>query len=155
MKFVTDFLENIKGLLRRRRCYHSIEDLPVLIWFKIHETNDLTLLYKGFKTGFINLDRVWADIYNEYIKRIGLNKEYIAYLDTLKKIGIMECDCVIAPTPIKRVTLAIEREKLNEKTTLKGGSYNEIIAQVSKQQGFPVWKCSVFEFYSYIKINGK
>jgi hypothetical protein len=101
------------------------------------------------------LPSVWKIIYDEYIKRIGLNGEYLDYLNTLKKIAVLECECTIAPEPIKKTLLNIEREKLKEKTTKTGSNYNEIIAQVSKMQGYPLWKVSVLEFYSYIKINGK
>jgi hypothetical protein len=126
-----------------------------MVWFKIHESQDLTLLFKGYKTRFVDLNHVWKIIYDEYIQRIGLNGEYLDYLNTLKKIAMLECDCTIAPEPIKKTLLSIEKEKLKEKTTKSGGSYTDIIAQVSKTQGYPVWKVSVLEFYSYIKINGK
>lgn len=155
MKFAKDLYRKLKQSYCQRRCYTSIEDLPVTTWFKIHESQDLTLLYKGFQMGFVNLNKVWEQIYNEFIKRIGLNAEYITYLNTLKRIGTLQYDCVIAPTPILKVQLEIEKEKLKEKATQKGANYTEIIAQVSKQQGYPVWKVSVLEFYSYIKVNGK
>lgn len=155
MKFVKDSYQNLKKRYYKRRCYTSIEDLPIMVWFKIHESQDLTLLFKGYKTRFVNLQQVWKIIYDEYIQRIGLNSEYLDYLNTLKKIAMLECDCTIAPEPIKKTLLNMEKEKLKEKTTKSGGSYTEIIAQVSKTQGYPVWKVSVLEFYSYIKINGK
>jgi hypothetical protein len=155
MKFVKDLYQNLKKRYYKRKCYTSVEDLPIQTWFKIHETQDLTLLFKGYNSRFINLPSVWKLIYDEYIKRIGLNGEYLDYLNTLKKIAVLECECTIAPEPIKKTLLNIEREKLKEKTTKTGSNYNEIIAQVSKMQGYPLWKVSVLEFYSYIKINGK
>lgn len=155
MKFVHDLYQNLKQRYYKRRCFTSVEDLPIMVWFKIHESQDLTLLFKGYKTRFVNLQQVWKIIYDEYIQRIGLNGEYLDYLNALKKIAILECECTITPEPIKKTLLNIEKEKLKEKTTKSGGSYTDIIAQVSKQQGYPVWKVSVLEFYSYIKINGK
>ena len=155
MKYAKDLYQWLKLHYCQRRCYTSIEDLPILTWFKIHESQDLTLLYKGFQTGFVNLQEVWERIYNEYIKRIGLNPEYLKYLDNLKRIGLLQYDCVINPTPLIRLQLEQEKLNLKEKETLKGENYNEIIAKVSKSQGYPVWKVSVLEFYSYIKVNGR
>lgn len=130
-----------------------------MIWFKIHEGRNYNLLLRWWNFGFPYLlfskERVWAQIYNEYIRRIGLNPDYMKYLDSLKSLAILELDCVITPSPIMKVRLAQEIENLQQKKTEKGVSYNEIIANISKQQGYSVWKVSVLEFYSYVKINGK
>lgn len=137
----------------KRKCYTSVEDLPILLWFKIHETQDFTLLFKGTKTRFVNVHKVWTQIYDEYIKVIGLNDEFIAFLEKLRHIGMLANECVIDPSPINKLNYEAEKLELQEKETIKGVPYNEIIAQVSKSQGYSVRNVSVVEFYSYLKIN--
>lgn len=150
---LNELSKNIKLRREKRRCYTSIEDLPILIWFKIHETQDFTLLFKGRKSWFVNVHKVWSQIFDEYIKVIGFNAEYLAYLEKLKHIGILECDCVLDPTPINKFNLESEKLELLDKQTTKGVPYNEVIAQVSKAQGYSVRNVSVVEFYSYLKVN--
>ena len=168
MKLKIGLLKKLSRRLRQLKCYKSIDDLPIVTWFKIHETQDFTLLYKEFNGEFrlknihhlipryfTDVNKVWSDIYDEYIKVIGLNEEYLAYLSKLKHIGILECECVVNPTPILLFELDSEKMELKEKETTKGVSYNEIIASISKVQGYSVRNVSVVEFYSYLKVNGK
>lgn len=154
MKLRIGLLGALKRFIWQRRCFTSIHDLPVLIWFKIHETQDLGLLYKGLKFG-ANVNEIWTNIYNEFIKEIGLSDDYLAYLEKLKHIATLQYESILNPSPIVFFELASEKLELEEKKSQKGVNYNEIIEQVSKSQGYSVRKVSVVEFYSCLKINGK
>lgn len=138
--------------------YHtSIETLPIDSWFKINKTNDLSLLKRNYLPSFLCLkpEIVWTKIYDEFIERVGLNDEFKSYLDTIKRIAIMQCDWVISPNPADKIRIKQEIRELEEKHEAKTIEYNEIIAKVSKMQGFRIdpKKVSVFEFYGYLKAN--
>lgn len=104
---------------------------------------------------FTSVSKVWTKIYNEFISTIGLNDEYLAYLEKLKHIADLQYEAILNPSPIVFFELETEKLELEEKKSQKGVNYNEIIEQVSKAQGYSVRKVSVVEFYSCLKINGK
>lgn len=155
MKSKQNWLTRLVSKLERLRCFTSIEDLPVLVWFKIHETNNSKLLYKGFQGLFFNTNKIWGQIYDEYIKRIGLNQEYLNYIDATMQIAKLEIQCIEDQSPINKINLTMARERLKEKETRRRLEYGEIIATVSKNTGFSVYKVSVWEFYSFLKIQQK
>jgi len=141
-------------------CYVSIKELPVVVWFEINETQNLKLLYRykgAFGFGLINLNKVWEKIYDEYISVIGLNKEYLEYLESVIQLAQLECDCILDPTPINKVERLMMIEDMKKKKTSTKQKYNDIIAQVSKANGgIPLWKVTVVEFYSIMNnLNGK
>jgi hypothetical protein len=136
--------------------------LPVVAWFKIHETGNLKLLYREtnlilFKIkipfGVFRLDKVWEQIINEFIKVIGHSKEHIQYLDLLKTTGIQSCEVVINPTPYNKAMMNLNKAKLEEIEKKKANEskkieYQKLIDQISTAKGYPMWKVSVVEFYA-------
>ena len=179
-----NILQRLSELIYRLRYHVSIETLPIDSWFKIHESGDLKLLVRNdayFKitfflaivpliylsvwvaAGWILLgllikdkpDKAWEMVYNEFIKRIGLSKEYTNYLEKTRMIARMQCDWIIEPSPIKKAELNLELMKLKDEHKNKTIEYNQIIAQVSRAQGFRIDAkvVSTLEFYSYLKAN--
>jgi len=183
MKYVLNIYKKLKKLWVSTRCYDSIENLPIEYWFKINREGNLkqliktnpyiTIIYILLAAPIIyfnywllliwiipivlkpNLNKVWMNIYDEFINRIGLSKEYEEYLNHTKTIAKMECDWVVNPSPIKKMQIKLEILKRNEKNTQKTIEYNTIIAQVSKAQGFRIDPkiVTTLEFYSYLKAN--
>lgn len=100
-------------------------------------------------------ESVWDGIYDQFIKEVGLSKEYLEYLELTTQIARLKCDWIIAPTPINKSMFKHAEIELGEREREKNTEYMEIIAAVSKAQGYPVSKVSVREFYAYLKINGK
>ncbi len=101
--------------------------------------------------------RAWEKIYNGFIREIGLSNDYLEYLDQIKKLAMMKLEWVINPSPINKSTVRLKEAELEDKQSKKKADYNEIIAIISKSQGYRIdkGKVTVREFYSYIKINGK
>lgn len=149
---ISKSLETLTNL----KCYKGIEDLPISIWFKINESNNYNLLVKNRFIPFGNCEKQWVKIYDEFIARIGLNDDFKEYLETYRRIAIMQCNWVISPSPADKVRISHEIKELEERTHGKKMKYNEIIAIISKQQGYRIdgQKVSVYEFYGYLN-NGR
>lgn len=98
--------------------------------------------------------KIYDEIYDEFIRRIGLNKEYLDWWSMTKRIALLKCECAMEPSSINLAHLDIELKKLEKKKDEKQVEYTKIIAQISKSQGYRIdpKKVSVLEFYSY--ING-
>lgn len=152
-------ISKLLDVLTDWKCYKGIEDLPISIWFKINETNNYNLLIKNRLIPFSNCEKQWIKIYDEFIARIGLNDDYKEYLETTKRIAIMQCNYILSPSPADKVSINRELRELEERTKGKTIKYNEIIAHVSKMQGYRIEsnKVSVWEFYGYLKLenNGR
>lgn len=118
------------------------------IWFAVW--------FIGAKFEVILAKYIYAQIYNEYIERIGLNKDFLEYLNATKQLAMMQCSWIQNPTPILKTRIAEATAELQKKLNQKEVEYSEIIAQVSKNSGFRLDPNSVtvLEFYSYIK-DGK
>lgn len=159
MKYVQKWLQKLRLIYWQLRCFTSIEDLPVRTWFKIHETGDLSLLYKGyFKFGFINLDKVWELLFNEFIRKGHLSKEYLKHVDMMVNIAKLECQAVINPTPIGKATLLLKRAELEEKVAKQDNkpvSFMDIFSSVNKTLPYHLdpKTTTTDEFYSYIKAK--
>lgn len=181
MRSRLNILPSLKESIWRLRYYTSIETLPIETWFKIHQTGDLKLLIRNkfyFKLCFFlllipigyflsvlvsfglillvllykeNPAKVWEKIYDEFIQRIGLSKEYTDYIERIKRVALLECEWVIEPSPINKAQLMIERMQLEDTQKQKNVEYSKIIAQVSKSQGYRInpKEVTVLEFYSY------
>lgn len=138
--------------------YKSIDDLPIYNWNEIHRTGNLVYLLRERKKlnefEKVSLGRRWTKIYDEYIKHFGFSETFIKVIE--KQMYIAELMIEKAETGDKTINtfIEIERralEKLKEKTG--DGDFYESKAMMEKQLGFTidVKKCSVVEFYSYIK----
>jgi hypothetical protein len=103
---------------------------------------------------FVDTGKVWEGVYDEFIARIGLNGNYLKYLENIKLLTNMQYDCILAPTAMKRAQLTIKIEELNKEKATEKVDHNKIIAAVSRANGgTPLWRVSVLEFYSFMKLD--
>lgn len=100
---------------------------------------------------------VWSKLYDQFIKQIGLTKDYLEYLDNVKQLAVLQMEWSIDPSPINKTNVRLKQQEIAEKHEQKPADYAEIIAQLSKAQGYRIdpKMVSVVEFYSIIKIHGR
>jgi len=140
--------------------YDSIDKLPIKIWFDVHSSGDYSLLLIDPKDledeELINLEDVWQNIYNQYIKMFGLSEDYIDYLDSKKELALMKCEMILDKSKkYLKTMIKIEEEKLKGEKKKKKDSaiLNKTIAKISKYYGFHLKssELTVSEYYSYIE----
>lgn len=153
MKLKTNILKSLGQYLVSLKYYDSIHNLPIENWFKYNELANNKLLVRNRFIPYWS-EKVWDKIYDEFIKEIGLNDNFKDYLETHRRIAIMQCNWVIAPSPADKIRINQEIRDLEEKLKGETMKYNEIIAVISKSQGYRIdpKKVSVYEFYGYLKI---
>src|SRR3990167_5681406 len=92
---------NIKTIFKKKSqkfdCYTSIKELPIEVWFDIHETGDLMLLFKDQKKAFLTdkLNDLFDTIYNQFLNKFGLSDEYISELEERKQVALLQADLII------------------------------------------------------------
>jgi hypothetical protein len=143
--------------------FESIDELPIYNWNEIHKTGDLTfMLIDRTKTKGVNFKKLleqWELIYEQYILKFGFDSHYLSILE--KQLYIAELIIEKAETGDNSINTFIELEKqlllkLQEKNKSTGDFY-ESKSRLEKELGFyiDIRKCSVVEFYSYIKTIEK
>ena len=146
----------------QHKCYNSIDDLPILIWFRIIKTGDLNLLIRPefntkkqvdyiLKNG--DLQKLWDAIYDQYITEIGIDDEFRLQIEARRALVELRLECILNPSPINQASLLIAEEAEKDRDSQHDLDYHQILAIVSKRQGYSVFYVSVREFYSYTKIN--
>lgn len=138
---------------KRIETYNSVDELPIKIWFKIHETNDLTLLCKNSGEYFEGLEVLFEKIYDEFITRFGLSDEYLAELEAKKRLANLQADYIITKQRHLKTLIAVEKEiQKHNATELKKQELEVTLAKISKYYGFKLSSrdLTVAEYYSYI-----
>jgi hypothetical protein len=105
-------------------------------------------LYKHIPFGFLNLTAIWDKINDEKIKMFGHDPAFESYIKSVIHLAKLECDCILNPTPLNKATRAMKIEELKDKTNNKKVTYTYLINEISKRQGYPMWKVSTEEFYA-------
>jgi hypothetical protein len=80
--------------------YESIEDLILRIWWKIHETGDVTLLLKD-KTEITDkviayCSDMWDTIRNQHMDKFGITSSYKEYLNQIYKVATLKADLALS-----------------------------------------------------------
>lgn len=149
-----------------RKYYSSISLLPIWNWNKIHETQNLNfLLLKDDYTQDIEEARkktfeiypylidAWRMIYNEFLSKYGLPKEYIRFLNAQEKICLLRLDAYLTGDKTKLTFAEIEAVKLKNLTNEKraGDFMSSVIAIERKIGNFMDEKTiSVDKFYAHL-----
>jgi len=144
--------------------YKNIEDLPIKLWFDIHETGNYNLLLisktKVTDKVYNTLHKCWESIYEQYIKEFGLSDDYLAHINIKKKIANLQADLIITGQKHFKTLIKIEREKIkiNSLGEKKPASLNMNLAKMSKYYGFHLnsKELTVIDYYSYVNniVNG-
>lgn len=139
--------------------YNNIDDLPIMIWEKVHKTKDLTLLLikprKLIKAEKILLAKVWTEIYDEYIKVFGFGESLKAILKKRIEIYKLQAQYLVSR---ENSTLNFIKRKNAELDKLKQeqlqGAGDIFTAKIWMEQilkyHLPMKDLSVREFYAYM-----
>lgn len=150
--------------LHKKVAFKSIDEIPMYNWNKIHETGDLKYLLhdnckiEAYEFRFL-LNR-WKKIYQEFVDRFGFSDEFLSILELEKNIALLKIEKAERGDENMQTFIEIDEIKLQKKkaelNSIKSDFY-EIKAGVESSLGFHIdpKKCTVVEFYSYIKTLKK
>ena len=103
--------------------YKNIEDLPIKIWFDIHESGNYNLLLisktKITDEIYNTLHKCWESIYEQYIKEFGLSDDYLAHINVKKKIANLQADLVITGQKHFKTLIYSHKQQLHKKYNIK------------------------------------
>ncbi len=117
--------------------YKSLNDLPLSNWIECLEGN---LQYT--RCGAIGDDlsdfEAWCNIYDQYIAKYGLNKQYKELLEVLKKKALIQCDYVITRDKFSLTLLEIEEQNLKMMLNNRGTgmTIEQTLVHLSKFVGY-------------------
>lgn len=145
------------------KSYSSIDDMPMYNWNEVHKTGDLSfMLIDKSKTKGINYEKLahlWRDIYEQYIAKFGFDNKYLKILEKQLYIAELRIEKAVTGNQTINTFIEIEKQLLAKlmETTTKGADFYESKALLEKKLGFAIdiRKCTVIEFYSYIKAVEK
>ena len=94
--------------------WKSIDELPLHNWIKCLN-GELNFVRKDETTEFGEFEsNLWIEIYDEYLKRYGLNDIHLKQLNLLKKKALLQCEFVITKDNFKLTLIEIEENKLQQ-----------------------------------------
>lgn len=146
---------------RQRKRYHkSVDSLSIGAWWKIQEEGDFKWLHKdlnGMPDITIKSAYMWKDIFNTYIKLVGLseNQEELTRLKVVLHGQL--CSLIITGNPFINNDIAITEAHIKSiEDRLKdseGGSNEETLIILEDAGKVPVdkWKISVLKYHTMIK----
>lgn len=154
---------NIKSFFKKKskefNCYDSIKNLPIDVWFDIHETGDLLLLFKEPEKAYLTdkLNILFDKIYNEFLEKFGLSEEYLTELEQKKYIAELQADYIITGQRHLRTLIAVAKERNNTLPKVKKPkNIGVILAQLGKYYGYHLnEKITVYQYYSHINALPK
>jgi hypothetical protein len=133
--------------------YQSIEEIPLFNWQKCLE-GDVKYVNLETKEDSGNQE-AFNKLYDSFLQKRGVNKEYKKYLDILKKKALLQCEFLITKDDFKLTEIEIQDAKIVslQKTSEEGLSIDKTLIYLGKWLGYRLdWKIiSVSEFYSILE----
>jgi len=133
--------------------YTSIDEIPLFNWQKCLE-GDVKYVNLETKEDSGNQE-AFNKLYDSFLQKRGVNKEYKKYLDILKKKAMLQCEFLITKDNFKLTQIEIEDAKIVslQKTSEEGLSIDKTLIYLGKWLGYRLdWKIiSVSEFYSILE----
>jgi hypothetical protein len=137
----------------QERHYQSIEEIPLFNWQKCLE-GDVKYVNLQTKDDSSNQE-AFNKLYDSFLQKRGVNKEYKKYLDILKKKAMLQCEFLITKDNFKLTQIEIEDAKIVslQKGSEEGLSIDKTLIYLGKWLGYRLdWKIiSVSEFYSILE----
>lgn len=147
-----------------KKVFRDIDEMPIYNWNKIHETGDLKYLIKdGFKAESYEIRfllKRWKKLYEQYVNRFGFSDDFLSILELEKNIALLKIEKAERGDENIQTFIEIDEIKLQKKkaelNSVKSDFF-DIKAGVESSLGFHIdpKKCTVVEFYSYIKTLKK
>ncbi len=142
--------------------YTHIDILPIYLWNKINETQDLTFLLKKRKKAgaitSIHLNILWRILLDQFIKQFGFSEDFLRIIRKQKEQALLRVQKVSNLDNSVQTFIDICDEELKEMQLKENdGNFFELKAYIEKGMGIHInaMQVSVSEFYSYIKILEK
>lgn len=132
--------------------YTRLDEISAWLWYEIHKTGNLLLLIKK-KRLFGNLAKVWDRLNDKYIKEIGLNDRYLAYLEKLRQQTINIADSVLDNDTMATFKREVMEAELEDFLKTEGpGIDNHAILE--KFMGFRIdtKQVSILEYEGMMKL---
>lgn len=152
------FQSSKKQYSGQREHFKSIQDLPIGRWNKINSTSDygyLLKVYQPLKENEIeNYEKIWAEIFDEYISEFGLSEDYIDYLRNLKHLTMMKAEQLIQFESIRDAEITILEVSMAQDAEVKTDSFGKTLSMISKYMGYRIDSevCSVYEFNNHLAL---
>lgn len=138
--------------------YESIEDLILRIWWKIHETGDVTLLLKD-KTEITDkviayCSDMWDTIRNQHMDKFGITSSYKEYLNQIYKVATLKADLALSQNRMLKTFLKLAELELESLTSGKVPNEYKHKAMIQNAIGRHIDpnKETVVEYYSEIQL---
>lgn len=149
-----------------RKCYTSIDELPVFYWRKINETNNLSFLIRSdiislnkkqpSRINKIILSKLWEQLYNEYLKMFGFSESYLEIFKKINERETWRCRMIIEDNKSFKNFINICDVELDamQKSNSEGINFYEAKAFIESSIHIQIdeIKTSVAQFYTYIKL---
>ena len=137
------------------KVYDSIYTMPISVWLKVHETQDLSPLAIDSKVDAEVLQESWSKAYNEYIKEFGISEQFKAYLELKRQLIYATIDAALEPSSINLTYEKIAKvDHDNFFENQEKANFNVVYARVEKHIGFKLNRneTTVFDFYNYSRL---
>lgn len=147
-----------------QKVFRDIDEMPIYNWNKIHETGDLKYLIKdGFKAESYEIRfllKRWKKLYEQYVNRFGFSDYFLSILELEKNIALLKIEKAERGDENIQTFIEIDEIKLQKKKSELNSvksDFFDIKAVVESSLGFHIdtKKCTVVEFYSYVKTLKK
>lgn len=137
--------------------YNSIHNLPIYHFFKISETNNYELLIVDKSEKLpkgVDLQKVWIEIYNEYLTEFGVSEKQKEYFKLLQEAT--ELYGLVAEGQNDKLTFAMIKDvEINElQNSFQGGSFKTLVVAIENQIGrdINVMEMSTWSFFSKVEF---
>lgn len=134
--------------------YNSIDNLPLHNWLMCHEGKFEFVRRTSF--GNEKLDaKYWVMIYDEHIKRFGLNENYAKYMDLCNKKALLQINYIETGIRMKLNKINALEARIQHMLQNNGESMSvgRLLQILSKFQGYPINKytITVSEYFNLIE----
>lgn len=137
--------------------YTSIDDMPLYNWDKCMQGE-----YKYVRTDLKDEQgnaEMFEKVYADYVDKFGIDNKFKQYIETIKKIALLQCEYLISKNRFKLTQIEVENTKLDalKKSDGVGMSLQQTLIYLSKWLGYRLdWKeISVSEYYTILKESSK
>lgn len=118
--------------------YKSIDELPVLNYWKIMSTGSMEWLIVSGQPLQTELLKAWDNIEEELLDIYAADKDYINQIQKEKLYYLNKIETALNPTAHNKITLAIEDRQREEQKDSKPFDFYRSVALLSKFMGYNI-----------------
>lgn len=153
---------------RDKSFYSHLHKLPIWNFKQVEKTDDFRYLLKMKDYDnmipissklYIKLSKLWEALDLEYLKEVGINKDYERYLKDKKKLMILELDYQITGDRFQKTLYDASKFSFDEKYKGSGEKvpFMEQVANLERYFKFrlDVKKLNCLQYFTYDKVMRK